>query len=70
MRLSVKRYWIAIVPENETDEAYLETVLGLANDGPGAVVKRENVIGMSAFAYVRVERAPAPPPGAKEGDHG
>ena len=52
MIIKVERRRIRIEPDNETDEAYIEEVLGLKGDGECAVCRRESAIGV----YDRVWR--------------
>ena len=50
MRLKVNRYSLQITPENETDEAYIEEVLGLRNGGDVIHLVRDNAMGRSHLA--------------------
>ena len=52
MILSVYRYQLQITPENETEEAYIEEVLGLRNDGDVVHLVRENASGLSCIAHL------------------
>ena len=56
MRLKVGRYSIQIIPDNETDVAYVEEVLGLKRGGDTCECKRENAISMNALAYVEISK--------------
>lgn len=40
MKIKVERRRICIEPDNKIDEAYIEEVLGLKNDGECAICKR------------------------------
>lgn len=51
MKLIVNRYGLQIIPESPTDEAYLEEVLGLKQDGDMVNLKRKNAIGLHCWAY-------------------
>jgi len=46
LKLQVGRYSISIYPENEVEEAYIEEVLGLKENGDSVKLFRENVVGM------------------------
>lgn len=52
MRLKVNRYRLQITPENETDEAYIEEVLGLRNGGDVIHLVRDNAMGLSCIAHL------------------
>ena len=56
MKLRVDRYSIKIIPESETDEAYIEEVLGLKESGSRTNVVRVAPIGIDhALAYVEIK---------------
>ena len=55
MKLIVTRYSLEIVPESPTDEAYLETVLGLKHEGDWVRLTRRNAVGMSCWGYAEVK---------------
>jgi len=57
VKLRVSRNSIEIIPEGVTDEAYIEEVLGLRNDGDKAVLVRVNAHRVSSLAYVQARRA-------------
>ncbi len=42
MKLTVHRHYLEIRPEDDTDEAYIEEVLGLRNEGDVIHLVREN----------------------------
>ena len=52
MRLTVYRHSLQITPENETDEAYIEEVLGLRNNGDVVHLVRDNAMGLSCIAHL------------------
>ena len=54
MKLEVERHRILIIPENETDEAYLEEVFNLRKEGDTVEAKRENAIGLDSWAYLEI----------------
>lgn len=56
MRMEVRRYGIAIIPENESDEAYIEEVLGMRGAGSQAVCIREDAIGLSRIAHIAIHK--------------
>jgi hypothetical protein len=56
LRLKVGRYCIEIIPENETDEAYIEEVLGLTNEIPEITARRCNVAGTSQLGHIEIRR--------------
>lgn len=58
MKLIVTRYSMQIVPEGDTDEAYLEEVLGMKNDGDFVMLKRKNAIGLHCWAYAETTVKP------------
>ena len=51
MKLRVTRYSLQIIPETETDEAYLETVLHLEHEGDSVKLIRVNGHGLNCWAY-------------------
>ncbi len=55
MKLKVHRHWLQIIPENETDEAYIEEVLGLRNDKDSVPLVRENAVNFSCMGSLRTE---------------
>jgi hypothetical protein len=62
MKMEVKRYWIDIWPETETDEAYLEAVLGCRiptcyPENPPPVVEVQKIIGAGRIAGIRISKA-------------
>ena len=58
MKLKCERYAVEIIPENTTEEIYLETVLGLTSSGMEATATRKSPIGMEhVFAYVEIKKA-------------
>lgn len=67
MKLKVNRYSLQITPENETDEAYIEEVLGLRYDGDVVHLVRDNAMGLSCIAHLETrtveqdERRKEPP---------
>jgi hypothetical protein len=67
MKMQIERYRLLVVPENDTDEAYLEEVLGLRKAGDYAPMVRENAMGLGCWAYAEVKRIEAKPWAKKEG---
>jgi hypothetical protein len=57
VKLVVDRNRILIVPESKTDEAYIEEVLELREEGDTVECRRVNAHGLSAIAYVRIKQA-------------
>ena len=55
MKLKVNRYGLMITPENETDEAYIEEVLGLRCAGDVVHLVRTNAVALSCIAYLETE---------------
>jgi hypothetical protein len=53
MKLDVGRYSIKLYPENETEEAYMEEVLGLKEAGASIKLVRKNAMGLGCIAYLR-----------------
>jgi hypothetical protein len=49
MKLEMDRNSMKIVPESAVDEAYLEEVFGLRNQGDSAIVIRENAMSLSCW---------------------
>lgn len=57
MKMEVTRYSIDIIPENETDEAYIEEVLGLKNKDDFVKAIRVAPFGLDhALAYIKLEK--------------
>ena len=56
MRLLALRSCIQIIPESKIDEAYLEEVFGLRNEGDFIKAKRVNAIGLSCWAHLLLEK--------------
>lgn len=57
MKMEVDRYSIRLIPENETDEAYIEEVLGLRKKGDRAQATRVAPVGLDgALAFVEIEK--------------
>ena len=56
MKMKINRHSIDIIPECEADEAYLEEVLGMKAHDAKALAHRVNAIGLSAWAYLRLEK--------------
>ena len=54
MKMDCERYRITIEPESEIEEAYLEAVLGLKEDGDKCEVKRVNAHDLSCWAYLEI----------------
>jgi len=56
MKLKIERHRLGIVPESETDIAYIEEVLGIKDEGDTTKLERVNVMGTSKLAYIFTER--------------
>ncbi len=57
MKLELAKYSIRIIPENEADEVYLETVLNLPQVGNTAKAKRIAPFELShAWAYLEIRK--------------
>ena len=60
MKLKVTRNSIQIIPdrfsEDERDEAYIEEVLGLRQEGDSIRLVRRNAAGLSSLAYLETEK--------------
>jgi len=54
MKLKVERQRMLIIPENEMEEAYLEGVYNLQDDGDEVHAKRVNAIGLHCWAYLEI----------------
>ena len=54
MILKVKRREMHIIPENETDEAYVEEVLGLKAGEQSIDAVRVDVSGLNRIAYISI----------------
>lgn len=57
MKIEIDRYSIKIKPENKQDEAYLEEVLGMKENGDKCECIRENAIGLRCIAYISIRKA-------------
>jgi hypothetical protein len=55
VKLEVVRYGIRITPENETDVAYIEEVLGLKKEGQSVRLFRRNAHKLSSIARLETE---------------
>jgi len=55
MKLELEKYRILIIPENEMEEAYLEHVLNLKEEGDFAQAKRVNAHQLSCWAYLEIK---------------
>jgi hypothetical protein len=56
MHLRVSRYSIEIIPDNATDVAYIEEVLGLKERGQSVALTRVNAHGLNSIAYLQASR--------------
>lgn len=56
MKLKVTRYSLEVIPESETDEAWLEEVLGLREAGDSVALRRVNAIGLSCWGCAQARR--------------
>jgi len=52
MNLAVHRHYLQITPENKMEEAYIEEVLGLRNDGDVVHLVRDNGSGSFCIAHL------------------
>jgi hypothetical protein len=55
MKLKVLRYSIDIIPESIQDEAFIEEVLKLKNEGDEAQIKRINAMNLSCIAHLEIK---------------
>lgn len=56
MRMKLGRFGIMIIPEDEQDEAYIEEVLGLKEEGQSVKLRRENAAGLNKLAYLETKK--------------
>ena len=56
MNLKVTRYAIFISPDNETDEAFIEEVLGLRKTGDSVKLVRRNAFGLSCLGNLEAKK--------------
>jgi hypothetical protein len=61
MRLEVTKLGMKIVPENETDEVYIERFLGLKENGDWLPLVRQNAIGLSCLGSLSTHPFPGTP---------
>ena len=61
MKLTVQRFCLDIIPETVQDEVMLEELFGLRKEGDTLTAKRVNAMGLSCWAYLRIEK---PEPGS------
>lgn len=55
MKLEIKRTHLKIIPQSPQDEAWIEEVLDLRNEGDSVKLKRSNVYGTGSLAYIEAE---------------
>ena len=55
MKLNLERNRILLTPENEMEEAYLEEVFGLKEDGDEVRAKRVNAMDLDCWAYLEIK---------------
>lgn len=55
MRLQVKRHRLLIEPQGPGDEAYIEEVLGLREDGQAVRAVRRDAHGLRSLAYLEIK---------------
>jgi len=55
MKLELERHRMLIIPENEMEEAYLEGVYNLQDEGDMVEAKRVNAMGLSCWAYLEIK---------------
>lgn len=56
MKLEVERSLLKIIPETPQDEAMLEEVFGLRDEGDSVPLVRRNAMRLSCWAYAEVKR--------------
>lgn len=56
MKLDICKKSLILTPESEIEEAYIEEVLGLKEEGSTAQVIRRNIYGMSGIAYLEIKK--------------
>jgi len=56
MKLELEKTRILLTPENETEEAYLEWVFGLKENGDTVQAKRVNAMGLDCWAYLEISK--------------
>jgi len=58
MKLNCLTYAVEIIPENDVEKVYLESVLGFTKDVMEATATRKTIIGMShTLTYVEIKKA-------------
>ena len=55
MKLKIDRYCIRLIPEYETEIAYIEEVLRLRKDGDWCKLIRHNAMGLNCVAWLKTE---------------
>ena len=55
MKLKVERQRMLIIPENEMEEAYLEGVYNLQDNGDKINATRVNSMGVNSWAYLEIK---------------
>lgn len=59
MRVKYLKHAIEVIPENDLDEVYLESVLDLKEEGEQAIAERVAVLGLPfAWAFLEIKRSP------------
>jgi len=56
MNLKVYRYSIQIIPESAVDNAFIEEVLGLKENGDSVKLTRVNVTGFGTLGYIEARK--------------
>lgn len=54
MKLKIERHRILLIPEDATEVAYIEEVLGLKYEVDEVVCKRVNAMGFGCIAYLEI----------------
>jgi len=58
MKVDYRKYSIEIIPENDQDEVYLESVTKLKTKGQRCIAERVAAMGMdNVWAYLRIKAA-------------
>ena len=55
MELRIEKHRILIIPETEMEEAYLEEIYKLKNDGDKVQATRVNAMGLCCWAYLEIK---------------
>ena len=55
MELKLEKDRMSIIPENEVEEAYLEEVFKLKDEGDEIKATRINAMGLGCWAYLEIK---------------